>query len=52
MRHGITNGVLDTFVGSGSTAIACAELNRRFIGCEFGEGEFIAAVDRIKKQGY
>ncbi len=41
--------VLDTFLGSGSTAIACAELNRRFIGCELGDAEFTAATDRLQK---
>lgn len=41
--------VLDTFVGSGSTAIACAKLNRQFIGCELGAAEFDDAVARIKK---
>lgn len=39
--------VLDTFVGSGSTPIACMNTNRRFIGCEMGEGEFDLAVGRI-----
>ncbi|MGZ5025720.1 MAG: DNA-methyltransferase [Methylobacter sp.] len=39
--------VLDTFVGSGSTAMACRDLNRRFIGCEMGTDEFDGAVDRL-----
>ena len=39
--------VLDTFVGSGSTAIAALELNRKFIGCEMGEVEYLQAVNRI-----
>lgn len=39
--------VLDTFVGSGSTAIACRDSGRRFIGCEMGEGEFDGAVGRL-----
>jgi adenine-specific DNA-methyltransferase len=41
--------VLDTFVGSGSTAIACRELGRRFAGCEMGVDEFEGAVERLKK---
>lgn len=39
--------VLDTFVGSGSTAIAAARLGRKFIGCEQGDAEFDQAVARI-----
>jgi len=44
-REGET--VLDTFVGSGSTAIASKTLNRKFIGCEMGEEEFKGAVGRV-----
>jgi adenine-specific DNA-methyltransferase len=39
--------VLDTFVGSGSTPIACRELGRRFVGCEMGIREFVGALDRL-----
>lgn len=39
--------VMDTFVGSGSTAISCLENDRRFIGCEMGDVEFDQAVKRI-----
>ena len=39
--------VLDTFVGSGSTAIACRELGRVFVGCEMGDVEFVGAVERL-----
>lgn len=39
--------VLDTFVGSGSTAIAAVELDRQFIGCEMGEVEYQQALDRL-----
>ena len=39
--------VLDTFVGSGSTALACINTGRKFVGCEMGEGEFDGAVGRI-----
>lgn len=41
--------VLDTFVGSGSTAIACVDLKRQFIGCELGDVEFAIAMDRLQK---
>lgn len=40
--------VLDTFVGSGSTALACMKTGRRFVGCEMGESEFDGAVVRIE----
>jgi len=40
--------VLDAFAGSGSTALACRELDRRFIGCELGEAEFDLAVGRLQ----
>lgn len=40
--------VLDPFMGSGSTALACIKLNRKFIGIEKDEGYFNAAVNRIK----
>ncbi|WP_422614785.1 DNA methyltransferase [Methylobacter svalbardensis] len=40
---------MDTFVGSGSTAIACRELGRGFVGCEMGEVEFEGAVERLEK---
>lgn len=39
--------VLDTFAGSGSTAIAARDLGRRFIGCEMGKQEFHMAMNRI-----
>lgn len=39
--------VLDTFVGSGSTAIACRDMGREFIGCEMGTVEFDGAVQRL-----
>ncbi len=39
--------VLDAFVGSGSTAIATLQLNRKFIGCEKGDIEYHQAKERI-----
>lgn len=40
--------VLDTFAGSGSTAIATRRLKRRFLGCELGESQFAQAMGRLE----
>ena len=40
--------VLDCFMGSGSTGVACKELNRRFIGIELEEKYFNIAKERIE----
>ena len=42
---GIT--ILDPFMGSGTTGVACARLGRRFIGIECHEPYFNIAVKRI-----
>lgn len=39
--------ILDPFMGSGSTGLACKNLNRKFIGIELDEGYFKIAQDRI-----
>jgi site-specific DNA-methyltransferase (adenine-specific) len=39
--------VLDFTMGSGSTGVACAEINRKFIGIEMDEGYFKIASERI-----
>lgn len=39
--------ILDTFMGSGTTAIACKELNRNFIGFEINDKFHKIAVDRV-----
>lgn len=39
--------VLDPFMGSGTTGVACKKLNRKFIGCEIDENYFNIAKDRI-----
>jgi len=40
--------VLDPFLGSGTTAVACVELGRRYIGVEVSEGYCRIAKDRIR----
>lgn len=40
--------VLDNCMGSGSTAIACINTNRRFIGFEIDEKYYKIAIERIK----
>ncbi len=42
--------VLDFTIGSGTTAIACERLNRRWIGIEISKEYCDIAVDRIKKE--
>ena len=39
--------VLDPFLGSGTTAIACLETGRDFIGVEKNEGYYQVALDRV-----
>ena len=52
---GWTSGtVLDPFMGSGTTGVACAKLGRKFIGIEIEESYFSIACKRIEnayKQG-
>lgn len=43
--------VLDCFMGSGSTGVACLNTNRKFIGIEREEKYFNIAKERIKKTG-
>ena len=42
------NVILDPFMGSGSTGVACAKLGRTFIGCEIDERYFDIACRRIE----
>lgn len=42
--------VLDCFMGSGTTGVACEKLNRNFIGIEIDERYYKIAQDRIKKE--
>lgn len=39
--------VLDCFMGSGTTGVACKKLNRNFIGMEINETYFNKAKERI-----
>jgi DNA modification methylase len=41
--------ILDPFMGSGTTGVACAKLGRKFIGIEIDEGYFDIACERIRK---
>ena len=48
LLHTMTGAtVFDPFMGSGSTAIACADVNRRFIGVELDETYYGIAKQRI-----
>ena len=42
--------VLDNCMGSGSTGVACKNLNRRFIGIELDENYFKIAKERIENE--
>ena len=39
--------VLDPFAGSGTTLVACKELNRNFIGIEKNDAYYIVAKERL-----
>ena len=43
------NSVLDCFMGSGTTGVACVNTNRNFIGIEIDEGYFNIAKKRIEE---
>lgn len=43
------NTILDPFMGSGTTGVACAKLGRKFIGIEIDERYFQIACARIQK---
>ena len=40
--------ILDPFMGSGTTGIACANIGRKFIGIEIDKGYFDIACERIR----
>jgi DNA modification methylase len=41
--------ILDPFMGSGTTGVACVKLGRKFTGIELDEGYFDIACERIRK---
>ena len=41
--------ILDPFMCSGTTGVACVKLGRKFIGIEIDEGYFTIACERIRK---
>jgi site-specific DNA-methyltransferase (adenine-specific) len=41
--------ILDPFMGSGTTLVACAKLGRKGIGIEIDEGYFDIACERVRK---
>ena len=43
--------VIDPFMGTGTTGVACAKTGRRFIGIENNKGHFDNSVERILKAG-
>lgn len=45
------NVVLDPFIGSGTTAVACIEMNRNFIGIEF-DGEYYKIAEKRIREAY
>ena len=44
-----SNTILDPFMGSGTTGVACVKMGRKFIGIEIDEGYFNIACERIRK---
>ena len=44
----INSTILDSFMGSGTTGVACVKTGRRFIGIEISEQYFEIAVKRIR----
>jgi len=44
-----TETILDPFMGSGTTGVACAKLGRKFTGIELDEGYFNIACKRIEE---
>lgn len=40
--------ILDPFMGSGTTGVACMKLGRKFIGCEMDETYYDIAKNRLE----
>lgn len=47
---GVNDTVLDMFMGSGTTAIACMNTNRNYIGFELDKEYYDKSLDRIKNR--
>jgi site-specific DNA-methyltransferase (adenine-specific) len=45
----ISKTILDPFMGSGTTGVACAKMGRKFVGIELDEGYFDIACKRIEE---
>ena len=54
MRIGCKEGdlVLDPFSGSGTTALACKNLNRNFIGSELDKKHYENSLERLNLNGF
>lgn len=39
--------ILDCFSGSGTTCVACQEIDRRYLGIEINKDYFKASIDRL-----
>lgn len=52
LKHSTNEGdvILDPFMGSGTTGVACRNLNRNFIGMEINEEYYNIAQKRINEQ--
>jgi DNA modification methylase len=48
VSHAPPGVVLDPFMGSGTTGVACVNLNRPFIGIEINPAYFVVACERIR----
>jgi len=49
LSHVAGETILDPFMGSGTTGVACVKTGRKFIGIELDRGYFDIAVKRIEK---
>ena len=45
----VGDSIIDPFMGSGTTGVACMKLGRKFIGVEIDEKYFAIAAKRIAK---
>lgn len=41
--------VMDPYLGSGTTAVACKKLNRNFIGCEINKTYYETSLERLRE---